>query len=144
MNCRPSYPFVYATCFLMLSNFAAVAQERYPELQRLQGAWVPEGQECKKVFFRQGRSINFHRPGISVREGLLLQGNRLSDGRQRCVISNTKQDQDSYSILITCLGSRSLITSKLSLFVKFEDENSVVRTFNGFPEERLKLRRCPI
>jgi hypothetical protein len=113
----------------------AIAEPRYPELERLQGAWVPEEHRCEKVFFRQGRSINFYRPGASVREGILVQENHLSDARHRCVISKVKQHEESYTMLVTCLGSRSLITSKLSLSMKFEDENRVVRTFSAFPEE---------
>jgi hypothetical protein len=123
---------------------AAIADPRHPQLERLQGAWVPQGSQCEKVFFRQGNSINFHRTGASLREGLLVQGNRLSDARHRCSISNVTQAGDTQTALLTCFSRSTSRASKLSISLKFIDQNTVVRTFSDSPEEKLQLSRCDV
>jgi hypothetical protein len=82
------YARVAAAFFAVLAPEAANAQDR-PQLQRLQGAWVPEGSSCANAFFKQGTAIHFARPGSSKREGILILGNRIEDSRQRCTISGT-------------------------------------------------------
>jgi hypothetical protein len=113
-------------------------------MERLQGAWVPEGNRCESVFFRQGTSIKFHQPGASLREGLLIQGNRLSDARHRCSISKVTQAGDTQTALLTCFSQSTSRRSKLSISLKFIDQNTVVRTFSDSPEEKLQLRRCDV
>jgi hypothetical protein len=130
------------TCLLLTSAFTAVPQPS--ELQRLQGAWVPEGAQCSNVFFRKGRSINFYRPGASVREGILIERNRLSDARQRCTIRGFKPNSDTYTMLIRCLRGRSLISSTFSFSLRFVDDDTVIRSFREFPEEKLMFHRCKI
>jgi hypothetical protein len=123
---------------VLLTSAVADAQT-YPDLQRFRGAWVPEGAKCETVFFRQGSSINFHRPGASVREGILIHGrNRIEDARNRCHIKKVKPDGDAQSLLVTCL------VSNLSFSVRFIDEDTVVRSLTDFPEEQVRLRRCKI
>lgn len=129
------------TCCLLTS--AAGAGPPFPESQKLQGAWVPEGVECGKVFFRQGKSINFRRPGATVREGLLVEGDRVGDARQRCTITNLKPSGETYTLLLTCFDGRSL-WSKLSFSLRFVGDDKLVRTFTDFPDEKLQLDRCPI
>lgn len=108
-------------------------------IERLQGAWVPEGNRCESVFFRQGNSINSHRPGASVREALLVQGSRLSDARHRCTMSNVRQESDTQTALLTCFNRSISRPSKLSISLTFVDRNTVVRTFSDSPEQ---LHRC--
>ena len=89
----------------LISSFltsTAGASPLSPELQKLQGAWVPQGAQCADVFFRQGKAINFRRPGATSREGVLIDGGRVGDGRQRCTISKLKPDGETYTILFTC------------------------------------------
>lgn len=114
------------------------------DLQRLRGAWTPEGSSCDKVFFRQGKSINFHRPGASVREGILIEKNRLSDARQRCTITKVDTTGETYSLSLTCLRAGSLRLSKRSLSLTFVDRDIVSRTFSDLPQESLRLHRCQI
>ena len=127
-------------CLLMT---AAGAGPVFPELQKLQGAWVPEGAQCAKIFFRQGKSINFRRPGATSREGVLIEGDRVGDGRQRCTIIKAKGDGDAYTILLTCFDGRS-IWSKLSFSLRFSGDDKLIRSFADFPDEKLQLDRCRI
>jgi hypothetical protein len=100
---------------VLLTSSAAEAQTD-PDLQRFRGAWVPEGAKCETVFFRQDSSINFHRPGASVREGILIHGrNRIEDARNRCHIKKVP-DGDAQSLLVTCLSG--LVVSNLSFSVR--------------------------
>lgn len=127
---------------VLLTSTAANAQT-YPDLQRFRGAWVPEGAKCETVFFRQGTSINFHRPGATVREGILIHGkNRIEDARNRCHIKKVKQNGEEQSLLVTCLSG--LVVSNLAFSVRFLDDDTVVRSLTDFPEEQVRLRRCKI
>jgi hypothetical protein len=90
------YARVAAAFFAVLAPEAANAQDR-PQLQRLQGAWVPEGSSCANAFFKQGTAIHFARPGSSKREGILILGNRIEDSRQRCTISKAKMEADRHT-----------------------------------------------
>src|SRR5947209_3815280 len=123
------------TGIIFLMTGANTVLSQGSEFQRLQGAWIPEGSFCDKVFSRQGKSINFHRPGASVREGILIENNRLSDARQRCTIAKTKVTDDTYSLLLTCFRAGSLISSKLSLSLSFVDKDTVSRIFSDFRSE---------
>lgn len=129
---------------LLLLAGGATAGPRFPELQPLQGAWVPEGARCENVFFRQGTSVNFRKPGAVVREGILIEDNRLGDSRQRCVITKFRKDGERFRMLVTCSKFETILTSKFSLVLAFADENTVVRSFSDFPDETLRLRRCRI
>jgi hypothetical protein len=131
-------------CSLLLCRPGFAQEPRSAELQRLQGAWVPEGSKCAKVFFRQGTSIRFHQPGALVRKGILIEGNRVSDARLRCTITRLKPTGDTYTMLVRCLRHRSLISSTVSFSLRFLDEDTVIKTFSDFPEEKLKFRRCKV
>jgi hypothetical protein len=125
---------------LLLLGRGAEAQQ--PDLQRLQGAWVPDGAKCENVFYRQGKSINFVRPGAAVREGILVEGNRIGDGRNGCSITKVKPAGDMWILLVSCFSG--LVVSKLSFSIRFADESTLTRTLTDFPEEELRLRRCRI
>src|SRR3954453_10076186 len=98
----------------------------------------------RQSFFSPRKSINFYRPGASIREGILIEKNRLSDARQRCTITKVKATGDAYSLSLTCLRAASLLSSRRSLSLVFVDRDTVSRTFSDFPEERVKLHRCKI
>ena len=122
---------------------AAGAGPLSPELQKLQGAWVPQGAQCADIFFRQGKSINFRRPGAPSREGVLIEGDRVGDARQRCTITKAKAEGEAYTILLTCFDGRS-IWSKRSFSLRFSGEDKLIRSFADFPDEELRLDRCRI
>jgi hypothetical protein len=126
---------------LLLASRGAGAQQK-PDLERLQGAWVPDGAKCESVFYRQGKSINFVRPGAAVRGGILVQGNRIEDGRNGCSITKIRPDGERQMLLVSCFSG--LVVSKLSFSIRFADDATVVRTLTDFPEEELRLRRCRI
>jgi hypothetical protein len=132
---------VLISLLLLLAGNGVDAQQR-PELHRLQGAWVPEGAKCESVFYRQGKSINFVRPGAAVREGILVEGNRIGDARNGCSITKVRPNGDMQTLLVSCFSG--LVVSKLSFSIRFADDDTVVRTLTDFPEEELRLRRCRI
>ena len=134
------HPFV-ATLLLLLASSGASAQHK-AELERLQGAWVPDGAKCESVFYRHGKSINFVRPGAAVREGILVSGNRIQDARNGCSITKVRPDGERQTLLVSCFSG--LVVSKLSFSIRFADDSTVVRTLTDFPEEELRLRRCRI
>ena len=76
------------TC-IGLSAAAEVSAQPTPTLKRLE--WVPDGARCKDVFFRQGTSINFARPGAATRDGILVAGTRIRDPKNSCTISKIKK-----------------------------------------------------
>jgi hypothetical protein len=135
------YARVAAAFFAVLAPEAANAQDR-PQLQRLQGAWVPEGSSCANAFFKQGTAIHFARPGSSKREGILILGNRIEDSRQRCTISKAKMEADRHTLFITCFSG--LLVSKLAFSLQFVAEDVVLRTFTDFPEDQMRWRRCSL
>ena len=127
---------------VLLTSTAGIAQP-FAELQRFQGAWVPDGGKCEGVFYRQGSSIYFRHPGATVREGILVHGkNRIDDARNRCHIKKVKATGEAHSLLISCLSG--LVTSDLSFSVRFIDDDTVVRSLTEFPEDQVRLRRCKI
>ena len=125
-----------------LSVVAEVSAQPTPTLKRLEGAWVPDGARCKDVFFRQGTSINFARPGAATRDGILVAGTRMRDPKNACTISKIKEDGETQTLLLTCFSG--LLVSKISFSIQFRDEDTVVRVLNDFPEEKTTFRRCRV
>ena len=125
-----------------LGAAAEVSAQPAPTLRRLEGAWVPDGAHCKDVFFRQGATIHFARLGAATRDGILVAGTRIRDPKNACTISKIKEDGETQTLLLTCFSG--LLVSKISFSLRFQDEDTVTRTLNDFPEERATFRRCRI
>jgi len=70
---------------------AGVAAQTEAMLKRLEGAWVPDGSRCQDVFFRQGTSINFKRPGARTRDGIVVAGKRMRDPSNSCTITRVNE-----------------------------------------------------
>src|SRR5829696_6894755 len=129
------------TC-IGLSVAAEVSAQTTPTLKRLEGAWVPDGARCQNVFFGQGTTINFARPGAARRDGILVAGTRMRDPKNACTISKIKEDGETQTLLLTCFSG--LLVSKISFSIQFRDEDTVVRVLNDFPEEKTTFRRCRV
>jgi len=129
------------TC-IGLSVAAEVAAQPSPTLKRLEGAWVPDGARCKDVFFRQGTSINFVRAGAATRDGILVAGTRIRDPKNACTISKVKEDGETQTLLLTCFSG--LLVSKISFSIRFQGEDTVVRTFSDFPDEKTIFHKCRV
>ena len=123
-----------------LGAAAEVSAQPAPTLRRLEGAWVPDDAHCKDVFFRQGTALNFARPGAATRDGIVVAGTRIRDPKNACTISKTKEDGETQTLLLTCFSG--LLVSKISFSIRFQDEDTVTRTLNDFPEERATFRKC--
>lgn len=130
-----------ALLMVTFSGRSAIGQVRL-ETDRLQGAWVPDGSRCGDVFFRQGKSINFVRPGAAGRDGILIQGNRIGDSRNQCTIEGVRADADRFALLLTCFSG--LLVSKIAFDLRFVGEDTVVRTLSGFPEAEARWQRCKL
>ena len=103
---------------------------------------VPDGARCKDVFFRQGTSINFARLGAATRDGILVAGTRIRDPKNSCTISKVNENGESSTLLLTCFSG--LLVSKISFSIRFQDEDTVIRTLNDFPDEKTTFRRCRV
>ncbi|MFL5533330.1 MAG: hypothetical protein ACJ8BC_15295 [Gemmatimonadales bacterium] len=103
---------------------------------------VPDGARCKDVFFRQGTSINFARPGAATRDGILVAGTRIRDPKNACTISKTREVGETQTLLLTCFSG--LLVSKISFSIRFQDEDTVIRTLSDFPDEKATFRRCRV
>ena len=126
-----------------LSAAAEVSAQPTPTLKRLEGAWVPDGARCKDVFFRQGTAINFARPGAATRDGILVAGTRIRDPKNSCTISKINEKlARAQTLLLTCFSG--LLVSKISFSIRFQDEDTVIRTLNDFPDEKATFRRCRV
>jgi hypothetical protein len=125
-----------------LSAAAEVSAQATPTLKRLEGAWVPDGARCRDVFFRQGTSINFARPGAATRDGILVAGPRIRDPNNSCTISKINESGANHTLLLPCYSG--LLVSKISFSIRFQDEDTVIRTLNDFPEETVTFRRCRV
>ena len=125
-----------------LSAAAEVNAQPTPTLKRLEGAWVPDGARGKDVFFRQGTTSNFARPGAATRDGILVAGTRIRDPKNSCTISKINENGESPTLLLTCFSG--LLVSKISFSIRFQDEDTVTRTLNDFPEEKATFRRCRV
>ena len=129
------------TC-IGLSVAAEVSAQTTPTLKRLEGAWVPDGARCKDVFFRQGTAINFVRPGAATRDGILVAGTRIRDPNNSCTISKINESGESPTLLLTCFSG--LLVSKIAFSIRSQDEDTVIRTLNDFPDEKMTFRRCRV
>ena len=125
-----------------LGAAAEVSAQPTPMLKRLEGAWVPDGARCKDVFFRQGTSINFVRPGATTRDGILVAGTRIRDPKNACTISKTREVGETQTLLLTCFSG--LLVSKISFSIRFQGEDTVVRTFRDFPDEKTIFHKCRV
>jgi hypothetical protein len=125
---------------LALMLVGAPARAAPAELLFLQGAWVVEGSRCEATFFRQGTSIQFTRKGATKREGVLIKGDRVEDSRMRCTITKFKADAARQDLLLSCFSG--LLMSKFAFALRRVDEDTVIRTITGFPEDEMRLRRC--
>jgi hypothetical protein len=106
----------------------------------LQGAWVLEGSRCDATFFRQGTSIHFTRRGTTERKGVVIKRDRVEDSRMRCTIAKSKVDADRQDLLLHCFSG--LLVSKIAFSLRRVNEDTVIRTITGFPEDEIRLRRC--
>jgi hypothetical protein len=129
------------TC-IGLSAAAEASAQATPTLTRLEGAWVPDGARCKDAFSRQGTTINFVRPGATTRDGILVAGTRIRDPKNACTISKTREVGETQTLLLTCFSG--LLVSKISFSIRFQDEDTVVRSLSDFPEEKATFRRCRV
>ena len=125
-----------------LGAAAEVSAQPTPTLKRLEGAWVPDSARCKDVFFRQGTSINFVRAGAATRDGILVAGTQIRDPKNACTISKIREDGQTQTLLLTCFSG--LLVSKISFSIRFQDDDTVVRTFSDFPDEKTTFRRCRV
>ena len=125
-----------------LGAAAEVSAQPTPTLKRLEGAWVPDGARCKDVFFRQGTAINFVRAGAATRDGILVAGTRIRDPKNACTISKTREVGETQTLLLTCFSG--LLVSKISFSIRFQDEDTVVRTFSDFPDEKTIFHKCRV
>jgi hypothetical protein len=119
---------------------AGPARAAPPALPFLQGAWVVEGSRCDATFFRQGTSIQFVRRGATKREGIVIKGNRVEDSRMRCTIAKSKAADGRQDLLLSCFSG--LLVSQIGLSLRAADEDTLIRTISGFPEDEIRLRRC--
>src|SRR3954465_6313138 len=103
---------------------------------------IRDGARCKDVFFRQGTAINFARPGAATRDGILVVGTRIRDPKNACTISKTREVGETQTLLLTCFSG--LLVPKISFSIRFQDEDTVVRTFSDFPDEKTTFRRCRV
>src|SRR5207237_3597708 len=99
-----------------------------------------EGSRCDATFFRQGTSIQFVRRGATKREGIVIKGNRVEDSRMRCTIAKSKAEGGRQDLLLSCFSA--LLVSQIGQSLRPVDENTLIRTINGFPDEEIRLRRC--
>src|SRR3954452_819380 len=129
-----------ALLIVSTAGAASPAAEKREYASRIQGAWVREPLQCSEVFSRQGTSINFVRPGLSKREGVLVDEVRIRDGQNRCTIERVGADRDGYDLRLACFSGLAVAKTRFS--VRVIDPNTIVWWLSSSRDQQVRLHRC--
>lgn len=110
-----------AGLLLGLALFAASAPRAWADaIENLQGSWVMENSECTGVFEKIGGQIQFK--DLSFADfGFVISGKKVTGPIGGCTISQVKEENDSFSALLSCADAVAGVSKKFSMTFRVID-----------------------
>jgi hypothetical protein len=107
----------------------------------LNGAWASDGDQCAKVFARQGGRLGFTEMSDVYGGGFIVDGDQIIGKFARCRIKARKDDGMNVNLIAAC--ATDIMLSSVQFSLKALDANSVARLFPGIEEMEIRYHRCP-
>jgi hypothetical protein len=128
---------------------AAVAAASVPLSQEvsafeLTGAWATSADQCRKVFARKGRAnqVGFTNFSGVYGGGFIAEANRLRGKSENCSVKSRKESGETINLVVACASG--IMLSKVQIFLKVVDDDTISREFPGMDEMEVKYFRCKI
>jgi hypothetical protein len=107
----------------------------------LNGAWAGDGDQCAKVFVRQGGKLGFTEMSDVYGGGFIIDGDQIVGKFARCRIKARKDDGANVNLVAAC--ATDIMLSSVQFSLKELDANSIARLFPGIEDMEIKYYRCP-
>ncbi|KRE20600.1 hypothetical protein ASE66_07005 [Bosea sp. Root483D1] len=122
-----------------LSIACLVASQAAPAADRLQGAWVTDATTCDTVFSKRNGQFTLKRDAEGW-SGFIVSGKRVRGTNASCNLVSSKQKGDVLTFLLNCADK--MIFQTVSVSVRFESDDRIVRFDPEFPEVETTYKRC--
>lgn len=118
---------------LVMSQVAGAAADR------LQGAWVTDATTCDTVFSKRNGQFALKRDAEGW-SGFIVSGKRIRGTNATCSLVSSKQKGDVQTVLLNCADK--IIFQSVSVSIRFESDDRIVRFDPEFPEIETVYKRC--
>jgi hypothetical protein len=110
----------------------------------LSGAWATDGEQCRHVFLRKGRTNQIGFAGFSEQHGggFIVETDRLRGKFASCKIKSKNEDGQTVNIIARC--ATDIMLSNVQFSLKVLEPNKITRTFPGMQDIEINYYRCSI
>ena len=105
------------------------------------GAWASQGDLCKLVFTKKGKTLAFAELSDLYGAGFIIEGNRIRGKVARCTITSRKQDGDNLALNADCATS-IMHHQNVDFLFKTVDDNNIARILPNIENMQVKYTRC--
>lgn len=106
----------------------------------LNGAWVSDGDQCDKVFTRQGGRLGFTEMSDAYGGGFIIDGDQIIGKFARCRVKGRKDDGKNVNLIAAC--ATDIMLSSIQFSLTELDANSITRLFPGMEGVEIRYHRC--
>jgi hypothetical protein len=128
-----------AIAAIMLS--AAIVLAKPAPAIDLTGAWASQGDLCKLVFTKKGKTTAFAELSDLYGAGFIIEGNRIRGKVARCTITSRKQNGDNLAMNADCATS-IMHHQNVDFLFKTVDDNNIARILPNIENMEVKYTRC--
>lgn len=126
-----------AGCALSIAGLVPAQAARAAD--RLQGAWVTDATTCDTVFSKRNGQVTLKRDAHGL-SGFIVSGKRVPVTNASCSLVSSKQKGQVLTFLMNCADK--LIFQTVSVSVRFENDDRILRFDPEFPEVETAYKRC--
>lgn len=105
------------------------------------GAWASQGDLCKLVFTKKGKTTAFAELSDLYGAGFIIEGNRIRGKVARCTITSRKPDGDNLALNADCATS-IMHHQNVDFLFKTVDDNNIARILPNIENMQVKYTRC--
>ncbi len=117
----------------------AMSQAAGAAADRLQGAWVTDATTCDTVFSKRNGQFTLKRDAEGW-SGFIVNGKRIRGTNATCSLVSSKQKDEVTTVLLSCADK--IIFQSVSISIRFENDDRIVRFDPEFPEVQTIYKRC--
>jgi len=110
------------------------------DIEVLQGSWIMESSECATVFEAIGGNVQFKDRNYALDSGFIISGSRARGPIAECTISQVEEEDDRFSVLLTC--SDALLSRKFSRSFHVVDETHIESIDPERPLSPMRYKKC--
>ena len=105
------------------------------------GAWASQGDLCKLVFTKKGKTLAFAELSDLYGSGIIFEGNRIRGKVARCTIASKKESGDNLQLTADCATS-IMHHQNVDFLLKTIDDNNIARILPNIENMEVKYTRC--